>query len=946
LSSPKGRGTGWQGKFSHYLVGEANEQGEHRAYCPLHEDPETSKTPSASFNFKSGLFQCFGGCGGLTLSDVWSAVREEQRGTVHDMQTAREKKARRAVSLPTKEEIAEWHEELLNHPRELSIMRTERGLKVKTLREFEVGWYQDRYTIPVYDLDGELVNVRRYKAHASQPKDKMVSWAEGTGQRRLFLPEVIRDNEEIVLTEGELDAIIGRQYGFPCFSHTAGATAWNNTWNPLFAGKVVFIVYDVDDAGRQGARKVAFQLAKVAKAVYIVALPLPNKGDDLTNYFVDQGYTAKDFQALLDQARKNAYGTKTSARAATSKPRAATLEQSQSTEMGVVPLQLVATVAGKVTPPYAAPRRVELLCDMSYGDKCKSCPMQAREGQHSMTFDADDEFLLKFLDVNQDAASRLLKVQAEAPPTCPRIEIETTESWTLEDIVVVPAVDSVGEEVQNPISRRVYNVGHFNTPINQKVRLVAKNLPDPRNQRLTLQAWECEPLSTDLDNFELTPEMHESLKIFQPKQGQSPLEKMEEIAADLEANVTHIYGRDLLHMAYDVAWHSVMDFRMGGTNVGKGWIELLVVGDTRTGKSEAATRMLQHYRSGVLKSCEGATFAGLVGGAQQVGSSWMVMWGTIPLNDRRLVVLDEFSGIADKDIIGQMSSVRSSGKAQITKIVSQETSARTRLIWISNPDDGRSINDMPRGAIEAVQSLVKNPEDIARFDLAMSAARADVDSKVINTTNRDKVEHRYTDELCAQLLGWVWSRHVENADIPKDVEDYIMDRAEIIGKRYVPEPPLIQAENVRVKLARIACAIAARLYSTEDGVNLAVDIDHVDAAEELIERLYGQDSFGYRNYSRRVLRDREQAEAAKKACRKWLRLNVDGAYVALLSVVGGDFRVRDFADFAGMSQEEGQQAVRDLQTMKMVRRMSKGYIRMNPLLVDLVKELEDKLDRD
>src|SRR3546814_7187092 len=75
-----------------------------------------------------------------------------------------------------------------------------------------------------------------------------------------------------------------------------------------------------------------------------------------------------------------------------------------------------------------------------------------------------------------------------------------------------------------------------------------------------------------------------------------------------------------------------MDFKFKDVVLGKGWLELLVLGDTRTGKCEAALRLSDHYNAGVMKSCEGATFAGLVGGAEQAGSSWMVRWGTITLN--------------------------------------------------------------------------------------------------------------------------------------------------------------------------------------------------------------------------------------------------------------------------------------------------------------------------
>ena len=322
------------------------------------------------------------------------------------------------------------------------------------------------------------------------------------------------------------------------------------------------------------------------------------------------------------------------------------------------------------------------------------------------------------------------------------------------------------------------------------------------------------------------------------------------------------------------------------------------------------------------------------------------MWGTIPLNDRRLVVLDEFSGLADKNVIEQMSSVRSSGKAQITKIVSQETSARTRMIWISNPDDGRSIEEMPKGAIEAIRSLVKNPEDIARFDLAMSAARADVDSKVINTQDRPVVEHKYTDELCALLVGWAWSRKAADITIGRAVEAYLLERAEILGHRYIPEPPLIQAENVRVKLARIAVAIAMRTFSCDKtGEKVVVTKEHVKAAEELIEALYSTPSFGYQEHSKKVLRDRAIAEESRKKAWKWLVLHQDGAAVALQAIAGQDFKVRDFCEFAGLSQDEAQTAVGDLLRMRVVRRMSKGYIRMDPILIELLRKLEDKAER-
>jgi hypothetical protein len=327
----------------------------------------------------------------------------------------------------------------------------------------------------------------------------------------------------------------------------------------------------------------------------------------------------------------------------------------------------------------------------------------------------------------------------------------------------------------------------------------------------------------------------------------------------------------------------------------------------------------------------------------------MVTWGVIPLNDRRLVVLDEFSGLVgnERNAIEQMSSIRSSGKAQITMIASAETSARTRLIWISNPVDGRAMNEISGGAIEALKQLVKNPEDIARYDLAMSAASADVSSDVINAADHEEVRHVYTTELCSLLVRWCWSRKADDIVFAAGVEDYILERAQVVGARYVADPPLIQSANVRIKLARVAVALAARTFSTDaSGEKVFVHKEHVQAAELLLDRLYGMDSFGYKEHSRKVIRDRERAEEQRNTCYRYLLTHQDDVYQALQAVMGNPFRVRDFEEFGSMYRDDAQMHVRELMRMRMLRRKDKGYLAMEPALIEVMRALEAKMDKE
>jgi hypothetical protein len=933
--------------FAPWLVGSESD-GEHRGFCPLHEDPKSSSSPSASFNFKGGIFQCFAGCGGLSIKDLTQLLRDDgtlptasgrsPRGkpTPEPQDTAAEAK------LPSEAFLRSATESLLSSSSNLKLMREKRGLTMQTLEKFGIGFHEGRFTIPVRDAQGRLVNVRRYKPNATEPKDKMMSWSRGTGSRRLFLPDVLEHHDEVVLVEGEMDAIIGQQYGLPTLSHTAGASAWDPRWNLDFEDKVVFICYDCDDTGRRGARKVEGQLQRYAKKVHVIALPLKEKGADLTNYFVDQGHTAQDFKVLMEEARNRVTKAAHLGHIRAQEPKVVTLERSMDARYHEVPLEFTAQIAGKVQPAYMMPRRLELNCNEGGGTRCSRCPLSGRN-HTEVDVPEHDPLILELVDKGTEASRSAMLKHSGVPHTCPDVEITEKEMYSVEELITVPPADEQVGSV-NPVDRRVYNVGQFDTPVNTKIRFVGVNTTSKKDRRAALQTWVSERTTTSLEQFVMDAAMKKRLSSFHPAPGQRPIQKMLEIVRDLEANVTRIYGREELHIAYDLVWHSALNFKFKGVDVGKGWLELLIIGDTRTGKSEAAHRLCRHYRAGVLTTCEGATFAGLVGGAQQLANTWMVSWGTIPLNDTRLVVLDEFGGIAEKGIIEQMSSVRSSGKAQINKIVKQETNARTRLIWIANPADGRKLDELSNGAIDAIKGLAKNPEDVARFDFAMAVASNEVDSATINADDPPQVKHRYTEKMCSDLVTWAWSRSVEQILWQEGVETYVLEQAQALGGQYITEPPLIQVENVRLKIARLAVAVAARLFSSDTtGECIVVKREHVEAAVKLLDRFYKMPSMGYKNHSARVLRDREKARANRDFILDYLRQRTE-VFEVLQSVGGDPFKLRDFEEFAAMSRLEAQEIVRVLKTHKMVRQMAKGYMRAEPGMIEIVKKLEEEWD--
>jgi len=948
------RGEGWRGKFTQWLVREEKD-GETRAYCPLHEDPLSSKTPSASFNFKTGKFMCFSRCGGYAVSQVWQLLQEgteperkvEQRQPKDEVAEARRKRRARAegrtVALPTEEEVAEWRDRLQGKQDLLREILVKRGLQRSTLRRYDIGWDGERLVIPVRDEAGQLVNLRRYGMGLRA--NKMVNWP-GYGDATLYGLDALTQRR-VILSEGEMDKLILRQYRFPSLTATAGAGTWFSEWNRYFAGKIVYICYDVDEGGENGARKVANELRVAAQAVHIIKLPLQAKGSDVTDYFVHQGHGRQSFIDLMKATPpyRERKLSRERARTATEVPE---VRMRNSFDPGLLdkPISMVATISGRSATPTALPRRIELTCGMDWQKtKCAKCPMENLwGGQHKHEVPADDRLVLKMMDMPDDKRGAEVLRALEIPSTCPKVEFTLHDQWRIDELAVVPNIDDPDEGEGEQVLRRIFNVTEQGklTPVNTTARLTGVSTANPKNGQVVFQSWDMQETKTSLDRFVMTEELRGALEdVFQPGPAQTPMDKLTELARDLAANVTHIYGRPELHIAYDLVWHSVLDFPFRGSRLGKGWLELLVMGDTRTGKSEAAERLRHHYQCGVLKSCEGATLAGLVGGAQQIGNSWVITWGTIPLQDRRLVILDEVSGMQDKNIIEQMSAVRSSGRAQVSKIVSQETFARTRTIWLGNPVDGRSIREHNNGAIDAIQKLIPNPEDIARFDLAMVAAQADVNSTVINAATPPRAPRRATQALSSALVTWAWSRTAEDVLWGKGVERRVLTAAEELGRRYIPDPPLVQPENVRVKLARLAVAIAARLFSHDGtGQKVLVQEEHVRAAVEFLDDLYGRRWFGYADHSRKELRARAAAEENVNACKAML-VSHDGILDTLKTVINDtQFRARDFEEFGGMDKDMAGQAVSSLLTMGMVRRRAKGYINMMPELIGIVRDLE------
>lgn len=415
------------------------------------------------------------------------------------------------------------------------------------------------------------------------------------------------------------------------------------------------------------------------------------------------------------------------------------------------------------------------------------------------------------------------------------------------------------------------------------------------------------------------------------------------IYKDLSHNVTKIYARVPVHVAFDLVAHSVIGFTFKGERVVRGWVEGLLVGDTRVGKSKIAKSLVGHYGLGRVADCEHVSLAGLVGGMQQINKSWNINWGLIPLYDRQMLVLDEAQGIT-VDQIGEMSGLRSSGVAELIKIQQERTPARCRLLWIANrrkPFDNR-IDDLSYG-VRAVPELMGRAEDMARLDFACVLSESDVPNEVINAGVREDVAHTFTPELCHALVLWAWSRKPEQVIFEAGCEDFILQAATEISQTYSSEIPIVERSEQRIRLARLACAMAARLFSTPDGEALLVRAEHVQLVLDFLKAAYCASAMRYDKYSRvRKAATAFTPDQLASCVARLKRFEPDSLH-ALTAYLNENEEIdkMGIAEATGMDFDSARQFIQIFTTkLRGLRPTQNRKLAKTPLLVTALKQLE------
>jgi hypothetical protein len=501
-------------------------------------------------------------------------------------------------------------------------------------------------------------------------------------------------------------------------------------------------------------------------------------------------------------------------------------------------IRIQCIVTGKSLSPYHVPKTISVQCASA---KCSGCTIQE---ETNIEIDATDQKILQFIDVS--TARMPFVIISVLGLTCKSIAYEVKDVQLIERIYVARPTGKERTR-KGGGSRPAYVVG-MSVETNSVYYLEGYTTVDPISQQVTHVFVNAQKKSNDIENFNLSLKKHSALNEFCTKDNSEAIfNKLEKLYTNYAHNITKIYNRFDLHLCVDLLFRSVISFRFDNEYVHKGWMEAMVVGDTRCGKGYVAEKLVEYFELGETVSGENCSFSGLVGGLQQLSKHWVITWGKIPMNDCGLLVVDESSGMED-DMWSKLSRVRSEGIAEITKIQTEVANARTRLLYLCNPTNNRMISNYSYG-IQALTELVKAPEDIARFDYVLVVAHNEVPGEVMNQ-RREPLPKMYERSLEQDLILWCWSRKPNDVQFTKEAIREIYKTSLKLEGIYDFSIPLIQVENVRFKIAKLAIAFAARVYSnSNNGKTLVVKTCHVECAYGFLDLIYGKPQSGYKAYS-------------------------------------------------------------------------------------------------
>lgn len=169
-----------------------------------------------------------------------------------------------------------------------------RGITDDVITQFGIHEGEQSYlgsciVIPIMDSNGDF-SFNKYRRHPLNETKPKYIYDKGS-KTQLFGAHLIKDKDKVLITEGEMDALVAWSSHIPAVSSTGGAMSFKEEWAELLKGKEVYVCFDNDEAGGKGLVRVL----NIIPDVRIIFLPDAPHIKDISDYVAHGG----DLHALM-----------------------------------------------------------------------------------------------------------------------------------------------------------------------------------------------------------------------------------------------------------------------------------------------------------------------------------------------------------------------------------------------------------------------------------------------------------------------------------------------------------------------------------------------------------------------------------------------------------------------------------------------------------------------
>lgn len=514
-------------------------------------------------------------------------------------------------------------------------------------------------------------------------------------------------------------------------------------------------------------------------------------------------------------------------------------------------LYIKAEAVGRRDEGYIVPKDIHIKCtDPTGSDKCAGCALYPHPEGMVIKLTAKQKNILQFLEPSPRPLTSKIAIMCGIPEkkTCSKW-VWTAKNQNVEIIYLSPRVTNEYELEDRHTRVSAFYFGHGLEP-NTGYEFSGYIHVNPMKNLTKLVLDTAEPLEDTITMFKFTEEMQKVSMVFRPASGQSYEDKHSKIVAALNYKILHLWGRDDMIKAMDIAYHSVRKFYFQQELI-NGWIDCLIIGDSGQGKTKAAEGLMEYYNLGIRISGESAGRTGLLYTIPvRESEPAYVVWGILPRHTGRLVFIDELKELVKTGGFAELTEARSAGQVTVARTAFGKAMCETRLVMMTNTV-GRKVMGSYNYPCMALLDLIPDREDIRRCTYAIGVSSGQIDDAVINVDldTVAPIAEQYDSQVCHDHLLWVWSLPPDKVIISHDVEKAILSLSLYMCQRYIPMIPLVEPGDFRLKLARVACAVAARMDS-RDGGNLIVTEAAVDYARDFMDSLYSDSTLNYLGYSK------------------------------------------------------------------------------------------------